>query len=69
MIIYSDVSVTDKEVKSGTETTLTCSISQLSVEVQITWWDGDTEIDNEGGKRTKLPSKSKIGSANQLANS
>ena len=33
------VTVTDREVKTGTLTTLTCSLTELSVEVEISWWD------------------------------
>ena len=38
------VTVTDREVKIGTETTLTCSLTELSVEVDISWWDGTNRL-------------------------
>ena len=41
------MTVTDKEVKTGTETTLTCSLTELTVEVTISWWDGESQI-NDG---------------------
>ena len=38
------VTVTDREVKTGTETTLTCSLTELTVEVVISWSDGQSAI-------------------------
>ena len=41
---YTGVTVTDREVKIGTQTTLTCSLTELSVEVDISWWDGTNRL-------------------------
>ena len=41
---YTGVTVTDREVKIGTETTLTCSLTELSVEVDISWYDGANRL-------------------------
>ena len=38
------VTVTDREVKIGTQTTLTCSLTELSVEVDISWYDGANRL-------------------------
>ena len=46
------MTVTDKEVKTGTETTLTCSLTELTVEVTISWWDGESQINDGNGKKT-----------------
>ena len=43
---YTGVTVTDREVKTGTQTTLTCSLTEVTVEVEITWWDGENQITN-----------------------
>ena len=42
--------MTNREVKKGTETTLTCSLIELTVEVVISWLDGDTEINDGNGE-------------------
>ena len=41
-----------KEVKKGTETVLTCSVTDIPAAVTITWWlDADNEItDSTDGK-------------------
>ena len=46
------MTVTDKEVKIETETTLTCSLTELTVEVTISWWDGESQINDGNGKKT-----------------
>ena len=48
------MTVTDKEVKTGTETTLTCSLTELTVEVTISWWDGESQINDGNGKKILL---------------
>ncbi|KAL5247349.1 hypothetical protein ACHWQZ_G019273 [Mnemiopsis leidyi] len=47
--INPSVTVTDREVRKGTETTISCSLTELNVEVGISWWDGDTQINDENG--------------------
>lgn len=40
--------MTDREVKIGTQTTLTCSLTGLKAAVTITWYDGSTPLPGTG---------------------
>ena len=43
--------MTDKEVKTGTETTLTCSLTGLGAAVTIAWWEGGNKaLADSGGE-------------------
>jgi hypothetical protein len=45
--------VTDKEVKKGTQATLTCSLTGLGGSVGIAWFDGATAVDGQSGEYSK----------------
>ena len=38
-----------KEVKRGTATTLSCSLTELDAAVTISWYDGDTPLTTQSG--------------------
>ena len=42
--------MTDKEVKKGTQATLTCSLTGLGGSVGIAWFDGATPLAGETGE-------------------
>ena len=43
--------MTDREVKIGTQTTLTCSLTGLAEAVnKISWYDGDTLLQDKSGE-------------------
>ena len=54
--------MTNKEVKSGTDTTLDCSVTELRAAVQITWHltsDGDALQDEDNGECSARKSQGK----------
>ena len=45
--------MTAKEVKKGTQATLTCSLTGLGGSVGIAWFDGVTPLEGKSGEYSK----------------
>ena len=43
-----------KEVKAGTQTTLTCSVTNVPKQVTITWWDTNGQIEDNDGEYSAI---------------